>query len=218
MGVTVAFHADFDPASTTGWCPVTVTVTDVDTPVPLARTLAEKKTFVSGFEYVPSADRVLFSSTVEAGNAVAIWCAAALAAAAGGTVDEPQLNLTATGDTGLAVIAKLAEQRAFVASVVGPTVVKAKPKAKRAAAPRAAVEADLSKPVRTYAASDAYEVGERITHPSFGEGVVEVSVPGKVTAFFGGTRRVLVQSGEIKPALVRPDRIDHRTRGGSQKV
>src|ERR1041385_7026319 len=46
-----------------------------------------------------------------------------------------------------------------------------------------AVAADLSKPSRTYRASEKYEVGERVDHPNFGQGVVEISEPGKITVF-----------------------------------
>jgi hypothetical protein len=35
------------------------------------------------------------------------------------------------------------------------------------------VAADLSKPSRTYRPADKYEVGERVDHPTFGQGVVE---------------------------------------------
>src|SRR5450432_3252749 len=44
---------------------------------------------------------------------------------------------------------------------------------------RPAVAADLAKPVRTYRASERFEVGERVEHPSFGQGVVEISESGK---------------------------------------
>lgn len=59
---------------------------------------------------------------------------------------------------------------------------------------KSAVEADLSKPARTYKASEGYEVGERVDHPTFGQGIIEVSEPGKITTFFATGRRVLVQS------------------------
>ena len=35
------------------------------------------------------------------------------------------------------------------------------------------VAADLSRPRRSFQTSDAYEEGDRVIHPSFGEGVVQ---------------------------------------------
>ena len=227
MGIQLTFDDEFDPTSSKGWRAVKVSVLDSQTPIPLARTLAAKKSFDSGFEYTPSADKALFSAKAEGGNAVAIWAAAAFAAAVGGTVEDSQFDITATGATGLAVIAKLAENRAFVAGVTPPEA-KTKKKKTGPAKPRAlkaTVEADPTKPVRAYSASDKFEVGERVTHPSFGEGVVEASSPGKITAFFSGTRRVLVQAkdggtsvGETNEGLARPTAISHQARGGEQKV
>jgi len=75
---------------------------------------------------------------------------------------------------------------------------------------RPAVPADLSKPSRTYRASEAFVIGERIDHPSFGQGVVEVAEPGKITVFFGSGRRVLVQAkAEAGAGLSRPKPFDH---------
>jgi hypothetical protein len=81
-----------------------------------------------------------------------------------------------------------------------------------------AVAADLAKPVRTYRASEKFEVGERIDHPNFGQGVIELSEPGKITVFFATGRRVLVQakdggagpsSGGGGGGLSRPKPFDH---------
>jgi hypothetical protein len=105
------------------------------------------------------------------------------------------------------------------------------PKAPRAAAAtstkapverfeKPAVAADLTRPVRTYRASEKFEVGERVEHPSFGQGVVEVSEPGKVTIFFGTGRRVLVQSkeGAVGDKLSRPKPFDHSNTAGGKPV
>jgi hypothetical protein len=83
-----------------------------------------------------------------------------------------------------------------------------------------AVAADLTKPARQYAASLRYVVGERVEHPSFGQGVVEVSEPGKVTVFFATGRRVLVQSKEGATAdrLERPKPFDHSNTAGGKPV
>ena len=75
-----------------------------------------------------------------------------------------------------------------------------------------AVAADLARPVKGYRASESFTVGDRVEHPNFGQGVVEVSEPGKVTVFFSGGRRVLVQAkspGPTSNELVRPKPFDH---------
>lgn len=76
---------------------------------------------------------------------------------------------------------------------------------------RPAVAADLTKPARPYRASESFEVGERIDHPSFGQGVIELAEPGKVTVFFGSGRRVLVQAkaAAAPGGLSRPKPFDH---------
>jgi transcription elongation factor Elf1 len=54
------------------------------------------------------------------------------------------------------------------------------------------VEPDLSRPIRIYKMTDAYAPGDRVEHPKFGQGVVELlSGPGKMTVFFEDGRRVL---------------------------
>jgi hypothetical protein len=74
-----------------------------------------------------------------------------------------------------------------------------------------AVAADLTRPSRSYRASELFEVGERIDHPSFGQGVVETAEPGKITVFFASGRRVLVQAKAAAPGsgLTRPKPFDH---------
>jgi hypothetical protein len=82
-----------------------------------------------------------------------------------------------------------------------------------------AVAADLSKPARSYRASDSYAVGERVEHPNFGQGVVEVSESGKATVFFGSGRRVLVQAKiAAKSSLERPKPFDHTNAAGGKRV
>jgi len=57
------------------------------------------------------------------------------------------------------------------------------------------VEADLSRPARPYRASDRYEAGDRVLHPSFGEGVVQaIAGPTKVHVLFAGGPRTLVHA------------------------
>ena len=73
-----------------------------------------------------------------------------------------------------------------------------------------AVPADLSRPTRPYRASEQFEVGERIDHPTFGQGVIELSEPGKVTVFFPSGRRVLAQAkAAATGGLERPKPFDH---------
>jgi hypothetical protein len=81
--------------------------------------------------------------------------------------------------------------------------------AKASAAPVARVEEpavapDLSKPAKAYRAGETFTVGERVDHPSFGRGVVEVVAPGKVTVFFPGGRKVLAQAKPASSGLERP--------------
>lgn len=219
MGAEVSFHPDFDPPTAAGWVPVTVTVTVTDDPLPYAAELHALGTFESGFEYGASPEEATFSAK-SGDNAVAIWCAAALAGVVGGTLDDPQYDLSATGG-GASILAELAESSDFVATLSAPepTTKKKKKKAAAGTTPKVAkstVVADLSKPVRTYAASGKFEVAERVEHPSFGQGVVEVSEPGKVTVTFATGRRVLVQAkdggesfGAKGDGLTRPKPFDH---------
>jgi hypothetical protein len=73
-----------------------------------------------------------------------------------------------------------------------------------------AVAADLSRAVRDYKATEHFEPGDRVDHPTFGQGVVEVSESGKVTIFFATGRKVLVQAkGEPGKGLSRPRPFDH---------
>jgi hypothetical protein len=86
-----------------------------------------------------------------------------------------------------------------------------------------AVAADLSKPARTYRATERFEVGERVDHPNFGQGIVELSeaAAGKITVFFATGRRVLVQAKEGAAAaggLSRPKPFDHSNTAGGKPV
>jgi hypothetical protein len=85
-----------------------------------------------------------------------------------------------------------------------------------------AVAADLTKPSRPYRASERFEVGERIDHPSFGSGVIELAEPGKITVFFASGRRVLVQAKEgaapTAGGLTRPKPFDHSNAAGGKRV
>ena len=77
----------------------------------------------------------------------------------------------------------------------------------------ARVTTDMTKPLRTYRASESYDVGDRVEHPVFGAGVVEIFDDGKITVFFPTGRKVLVCSkgGKGGPAvpMARPKPFDH---------
>lgn len=207
MNVALGFAPEFDPETSKGWCPVTLTVTEDDAPIPLAPDLHAYGAFDSGFDYSSAGEVATFTAKDDEGNIAAILCAAALAAISGGELRDPQVDLSATGDSAAEIIAQLVEDRKFLASVSGPDAMPTKSKkvakagkAKAAKAAKVAkplksdVVADMSKPVRPYAASAKFEIGERIEHPSFGEGLIEVSELGKITVIFASGRRVLVQA------------------------
>jgi len=96
-----------------------------------------------------------------------------------------------------------------IATPRAPRATKSAP-VERIARPQ--VEADLSKPSRAYRPADKYEVGERVDHPTFGQGVVESADGGKVTIFFATGRKVLVHDKDTShggPGLERPKPFDH---------
>jgi hypothetical protein len=79
-----------------------------------------------------------------------------------------------------------------------PSAGRVKPKARPR--PRArvepveqVVEADPSRPVRTYSVSDSYRAGDRIAHPKLGVGVVQgIAGPGKIRVRFAERQSVLI--------------------------
>jgi hypothetical protein len=60
------------------------------------------------------------------------------------------------------------------------------------------VEADPSRPRRPFSPRESYEVGDRVTHPSLGEGVVQaVNGPTKVEILFAvGTKTMVHGRGD----------------------
>jgi hypothetical protein len=55
------------------------------------------------------------------------------------------------------------------------------------------IEADPSRPVRTYSVTDSYRAGDRIAHPKLGTGVVQgLAGPGKIRVRFDERQSVLV--------------------------
>lgn len=72
----------------------------------------------------------------------------------------------------------------------------------------ATVEPDPKKPIRTYAVRERFEVAERVDHPKFGVGVVELSLDGKIEVYFPVGRKVLAQA-KAAAKLERPARFSH---------
>ena len=65
---------------------------------------------------------------------------------------------------------------------------------------------DPSRPPRPYSPKDNFGPGERIIHPTFGEGIVTGSVPGKIEVVFPTGQRVLA-GPKIISSLSRPDHV-----------
>jgi hypothetical protein len=88
-------------------------------------------------------------------------------------------------------------------------------------APR--VPVDLTRQTRRYSASETFEIGDRVEHPTFGQGVVESSGdPGKITVFFPVGRKVLVHKKAAESAssgLEKPKPFDYvNTSAGGKPV
>lgn len=123
-------------------------------------------------------------------------------------------------------VAGASKEAKMPAAIRPPKEPKEVREAKEAAAPTArfdkpAVAADLSKPSRPYRASEQFAVGERVDHVNFGQGVVELAEPGKITVFFATGRRVLVQSkagAQTGGGLSRPKPFDHSNTAGGKPV
>ena len=73
---------------------------------------------------------------------------------------------------------------------------------------------NTTKPVEPYKFSSTYEPGDRISHPKFGEGVVEVNLePGKMQVFFPEGRRILaLKKKESSSGLSKPAPFQHSHR------
>ncbi len=70
---------------------------------------------------------------------------------------------------------------------------KASPRARKASGKSSVVEADLSRPSRAFQMSETYEVGDRVVHATFGEGVVQALTGArKVEVLFEAGPRTLV--------------------------
>jgi hypothetical protein len=67
-----------------------------------------------------------------------------------------------------------------------------RPRPKAAEPVPVVVEADLSRPVRSYGPHESYHPGDRIEHPTLGLGIVQKCLPGKVEVRFGEATSRLV--------------------------
>jgi hypothetical protein len=76
------------------------------------------------------------------------------------------------------------------------------------------VEPDTSRPIRPYEFRGTYQPGDRIEHPTFGIGVVELlHEPGKMQVFFSEGRRVLALA-KPESQLTKPQPFRHESGGG----
>ncbi len=96
----------------------------------------------------------------------------------------------------------LSEAPAFaLAWEVGAGKLKPKPKSKKSDPVNAIIEADPSRPPRSYAISESYEPGDQIVHPNLGTGVVQaVAGRGKISVLFGEDAKLLVHERPVPSA------------------
>ncbi len=81
-----------------------------------------------------------------------------------------------------------------IGAVRGKPAARATSSRTRSGEKKQVVEADESRPRRDFSMSDTYEVGDRLLHASFGEGVVqEVAGPAKIVVLFEVGPKTLVQ-------------------------
>ena len=75
----------------------------------------------------------------------------------------------------------------------GAGKLKPKPKTKKTDPADELVEADMSRPIRSYSIRDSYAAGDRIAHSKLGEGVVQaITGRGKIEVLFGEEKKLLV--------------------------
>jgi hypothetical protein len=75
----------------------------------------------------------------------------------------------------------------------GKPATRATPSRARRATKKPVVEADESRPRRDFRMTDTYQVGDRVLHASFGEGVVqEAAAPAKIVVLFDDGSKTLV--------------------------
>ena len=84
----------------------------------------------------------------------------------------------------------------------GAGKLKPKPKsrAKKLSAADVILEADPSRPPKSYAITESYEPGDTVVHPKFGNGVVQAKPgPGKISVLFGDDSKLLVHERAPAP-------------------
>ena len=80
------------------------------------------------------------------------------------------------------------------------------------------VTTNVSKPMVKYKFSETYEPGDRLEHPKFGHGVVEITTePGKMQVFFPEGRRWLAVAKPKTSGLKKPSPFRHGTPKGPTK-
>jgi predicted nucleic acid-binding Zn ribbon protein len=81
-----------------------------------------------------------------------------------------------------------------IGAVRGKPAARATSSRTRSGEKKQVVEADESRPRRDFSMTDTYQVGDRLLHASFGEGVVqEVAGPAKIVVLFEVGPKTLVQ-------------------------
>ncbi len=82
-----------------------------------------------------------------------------------------------------------------------------RPRPKALAPAEVRVEADLARPSQSYSAKDSYRPGDRIEHPTLGQGVVQGAAgTGKILVIFDGERRATLVHGRDAAAQPPPAR------------
>lgn len=74
------------------------------------------------------------------------------------------------------------------------------------------IDAADGRPIKIYAVSTTFEVGDAVRHPQFGTGVVQAVEQTKVTIAFPDERRTMVHARGAVDRLERPKAIDHTRR------
>jgi hypothetical protein len=65
------------------------------------------------------------------------------------------------------------------------------------------VEADLTRPARDYSISGSFLAGDRIDHPTLGQGVVQGGAGnGRISVLFGETKRLLIHERAARSGAV----------------
>ena len=109
-------------------------------------------------------------------------------------VDRPRSSLGQVQPLSQARVARLSTAWESTAGRIKP---KAKRRAKSSSGEPEIVDADPSRPPRSYRATDAFMAGDTIDHPTLGRGVVQgLAGPTKINVLFEGVKRVLVHGRE----------------------